>query len=146
MVETADSEGSHPMLGARLMLFLNSVNNDLMRPRWNVHTRLATAGPPDPHARRLPRGSEHLHRTVLGPVSRARLNLPDGPHPRTVGETHLRADRVGIGRRASNADPQPGLRATIVKQSCRGGILRDDQVESAVAIIVRIGRPPLIAV
>jgi hypothetical protein len=74
------------------------------------------------------------------------LNLPHGSHAVLVDDSDLCADAIGVRRRALQANTQSGLRAAIVKEARGRAVLRHDEIEATVAVIVGVGGAALVAV
>src|SRR5579885_370602 len=122
------------------------VHNDFTRVRRHRSPRHVAARPAHPHLRRSALESHHLHRAVLGPITRARLHFANRAHRSTVHDANLRADTGGIRRRSDETHTEPGLRAAIVKQPRLVAILRHDEINAAVVIVVGERGAALIAV
>ncbi len=106
----------------------------------------AAPGPPDPQRSGLARTPQDLLGAVLGPVSRARLDLPHGSLPVAVAQSQMRADARGVAGRPNQPDDEAGGGSLVSEQPRGGPVLTDSEVEPPVAVEVGVRRPPLLAV
>src|ERR1700754_1389922 len=74
------------------------------------------------------------------------MNFSQRSHAVAVDEPDLRADSVWIRGWPPQPHAKSRLRAAIVKEARRGAVLRHDEIEPAVRIVVRGRRAALIAV
>src|SRR5438309_1745952 len=134
--------GSEFIKTLSLMEYLNGpvhINGNLLGPRRKVGGGGFAAGPANPNLRRLfgffsP--THHLHRIIERPVTRSGMDFPQRPFLSAVLQTKRRADSIGIRRRTFQTNSQSRLRSEIVKEFCRRAVLRDDEIHSAIAVVI----------
>ena len=128
------------------LVSLRAGHGHFFRARGHADSRFASARPPHPHRGRCFRSTEHLNRAVLGPIPRPRLDLAHRAHSGPKHDSHLCPDRVGVRCRSSHPHPQPRSRRAVVKETRRGGVLRDDEIEPTVGVEVGVRGASLIPI
>ena len=87
-----------------------------------------------------------MHGTVLRPVSGTGLNFAGGTKLRRIAQSQPSTDGLRITGRARQPDSQPRLRVCVVKQLRLLPVLAHQQINPAVAVVIRDGRTALLPV
>ena len=74
------------------------------------------------------------------------MDLTSRTHAVSVDESHHSSDRIRIPCRPNQPDPESGLRKHIPEEFCLIAVLRDDQIYTAVTVIVRKRSASLVTV
>ena len=104
------------------------------------------ARPADPNCARRHRGMQNQDRRILGKVTGPRMNFACRPQTTRPDQPQNRPDSARVSWNAMEFDAKSRWRGLVMEQRGRAAVLGDDQIDPAIAVVVRHGAGALLAV